>query len=493
MYRLTLLSWHRNWIAPALVVCGLLAFAPNLNSFFLSDDFVLLSWTHIHSLSAVPAFFDPHANWFYRPLVKLVYWAGQLLFGFHAVPFHILSLALHGANAYLIYSLLKQAGGWSSWLAGMAAALVFLLDPHHAETVSWISAVGDLMGLFCVLANLLLFRRYMERGSYLALAGALALFGIGLLARETVALLPGLLLFYVLTKVVEVKSRWQRLLPAYAAHVAVLLAYFLVQSAGRTNGQSILARGGLQFHPLNLDSILLGILDYSHGLVPGGSVFAGSTLDTLKALVWIEWAIMLIIAFFLWRLKLHMALFGLAWLLFTPLAFVFFSPATDRYFYMPSVGYAILVGSLLGSALEWAQKRDNHAAIKATGAAVAVALLLLLVTRGVGLVGKVLEWRAAGQVSGGVLHDIRQTAPAPHDYTAYYMVNLPIFREGIPVFQNGLQEAVQLTYDNNTTLAVHATNCASLQDAAGLPRYSLFFQYKENGAQQFSSTKDCGR
>lgn len=490
MRAMTLLARQRNRIAVALIAAGLLAFAPNLNAFFLSDDFVLLSWTHNPSPSAVPAFFDPNTGWFYRPLVKLVYWAGQIVFGFHAAPFHMLSLALHGVNAYLVYRLLNQAGTWASWLGGVSAALVFLLDPHNAETVSWISAVGDLIGLFCVLANLLLFRRYMERGSYLALAGALVLFVVGLLARETVALLPGLLLLYALTQSEEVRSR--RLWPVLAAHAAILLAYLLLLSASRPSGQTPLARGGLQFHPLNLDSILLGVLDYVHGLVPGGSIPAGASLDTLKALVWIEWGAILALAFFLWRRKLKMALFGLAWLIFTPLAYVFFSPPTDRYFYMPTVGYAILVGSLLRSAVEWAQRRETRWSARATRTIAALALLLLVASRGATLAGKVLEWRAAGQMSGGVLYDIRQAAPAPRDYTAYYLLDLPLLRGGIPVFQNGLQEAVQLTY-SNTTLAARITDCATLRQTTDLPRYSLFFRYKENGAQQLASATDCGR
>ena len=30
-----------------------------------------------HSIGEALAFFDPHTFWFYRPLVKVVYWAGQ--------------------------------------------------------------------------------------------------------------------------------------------------------------------------------------------------------------------------------------------------------------------------------------------------------------------------------------------------------------------------------------------------------------------------------
>ena len=42
-----------DWIAALLIACGLLVFVPNLNAYFLSDDFVLLSWTRVHSAGDV--------------------------------------------------------------------------------------------------------------------------------------------------------------------------------------------------------------------------------------------------------------------------------------------------------------------------------------------------------------------------------------------------------------------------------------------------------
>src|SRR5205823_133378 len=135
--------------------------------------------------------------------------------------------------------------------------------------------------------------------------------------------------------------RWGRLLAVFGAYGVVLAGYLAVVGTGRASGTGAAARGGLQFHPLNLDSILLGIMDYVHGLVPGGSVLAALPLDALRVLVWVEWAIIVLLAVTLWRAKQQTMLFGLFWLLSTPLLFIFFSPPTDRYFYLPSIGYSI--------------------------------------------------------------------------------------------------------------------------------------------------------
>lgn len=482
-------SPRRDWVAAFLLLCALAPYAPNLDAFFLSDDFVLLSWTHVRSLNEVPGFFDPSTEWFYRPLVKLVYWAGQGMFGFRAAPFHLLSLLLHLANAYLLYRLVSRSR--LGWTAGLAAALVFMLDPHHAETVSWVSAVGDLIGTLCILANLLLLRGYLRGGRPIYVAPALALFAAGLLARETALLLPGLALLYLL--LVETRpalSRARRGLALWlGGYVVIAAGYLALLRLGSGGAGGGLARGGLEFRPLNPDSVLLGLLDYAHRLVPAGEALANAPLDVLRVLVWGEWAALLLLGLALWRLRLTYVLFGLAWLLLAPAAFIFFSPPTDRYFYLPSVGFAIFFGCLLASLLALAARCARAWRVGARALA-CLFLVGLLLTHGATLTSRVAEWRAAGHASGGIVNDLRRTVPDPEDYAAYFFVDLPIFLEGVPIFQNGLQQAVQLTYDN-PTIAAQAATCTQLQAQPEFPRYSYFFRYKPNGVTQLASPQDC--
>ncbi|MDQ3706028.1 MAG: glycosyltransferase family 39 protein [Chloroflexota bacterium] len=483
------LSLRRDWVAAFLLLCALAPYASNLDAFFLSDDFVLLSWTRVESFAQIAGFFDPNVEWFYRPAVKLVYWVGQSAFGFRAAPFHLLSLLLHLANAYLLYRLVSRSG--LGWTAGLAAGLLFMLDPHHAETVSWASAIGDLLGTLCVLANLLLLRRYLDSGRPIYAAPALAMFVAGLLARETVLLLPGFALLYlmIVAPATTLQRWWHSLFVWLGGYVVIAVGYLAALRLGSANGSGGMARGGLEFRPLNPDSLLLGLLDYAHRLVPGGEHLANAPLEVLRVLVWVEWAILLLLAFVLWRLRLRLMLFGLAWLLFAPLAFVFFSPPTDRYFYLPSVGFAILFGCLLGRLPALVARRERAFRMGAIAFA-CLSLAVLLFTRGADLTSRVATWRAAGHASGGIVNDMRQSVPEPEDYSAFYFVDIPIFLNGVPVFQNGLQQAVQETY-HNTTIAANALGCDQLADMTEFPRYSYFFRYKPNGLTPLPSAQDC--
>lgn len=491
--------------AGLLIVAGLAVFAPNLNAYFLADDFVLLSWSGASSPEQVLAFFDPNTSWFYRPMVRLYYWAGQSLFGLRAGPFHGFSMLLHAANAYLVYRLVvalwhshmqgqREPGArvqraWDSELgsgrwAGLAGAVIFLLNPHHAETVSWVAAVADLLGALCTLGAMMLFVRFLRSGGLVRLVGSGVLFAVGLLTRETAALLPVLALLYA--GVFYRRAVVGRMAGAFAVYGAMLVAYAGVQMAGRPPGVGAVARGGLQFHPLHLDSILLGILDYVHGLVPGGHLLAQQSLDVLRVLVWVEWAVLALAALALWKAGQRVVLFGLGWLLVSPLVFVFFTPPTDRYFYLPSVGYAILAAGLLAGVLEASLNRHRDGAVKAAVAGLAA---VLVVWQGVALAGRVGQWQAVGHASGGVLHDIKQAVPHPPDHAAFYFVDLPPFIDGVPAFQNALPYAVQLAY-GNPTLSARSVTCEQLQQVPPEP-HSYIFRFKGDGVTRLTDRTQC--
>lgn len=495
--------------AGILLASALLVFAPSLNGYFLSDDFTLLAWTQVRSPGDVAAFFDPNTEWFYRPGVKVIYWLGQSAFGLHAAPFHLLSLLLHGANGYLVYRLVAtQVRGRLGWVAGLMAGLLFLLNPRHAETVSWIAAIGDLVGTFCILAALLLYLRYRESLKLHQLLASLALFTVGLFTRETAVIHPLLLLLSALTlgpsaAMIQRQSmrasgidgsplRFRTSILPLAAYLLPLLLYFSVLMLGRS-GESALARGGLEFRRLNTDSIALGVMDYVHGLAPGGNLMAGLTLDTLRWAVWVELAIIALVAFALWRLRWRVALFGLGWVILTPLIFVFFNAPTDRYFYLPSIGYAMLAAALIVQIVRSAANLQWPLMVaKLSAAALAVAMLL---SQSAGLIARESAWHKAGQVSGGVFHDVRRAeGDSLPSYTDFYFIDLPTFLDGVPIFQNAFPQALHLLYGDDSLSATIVTceqlEAEHLEERAWItgPR---FFRFKGDGVEKFASEKEC--
>jgi hypothetical protein len=126
----------------------------------------------------------------YFPLKSTVLWFVYQIFGANAPPYHILNVAVHAANAVLLWRVLRRLAIPGTLLAG----LVFLVHPTHLESVAWVSECKNTLSLLFALLSLLAWFRY-ERGqrgrSYVA---SLVLFVAGLLCKTTVVILPVVLL-----------------------------------------------------------------------------------------------------------------------------------------------------------------------------------------------------------------------------------------------------------------------------------------------------------
>lgn len=472
-----------------LLLAAIALFLPNLGGYFVSDDFVLLDWTHGRSMADLPGFFDPNTFWFYRPGVKVYYWLGQSLFGLHAAPFHLFSLALHALNGYLLYRLVVRQKGTTQW-AGVLAALLFMLVPYHAETVSWVAATGDLVAAASVLGSLHLVQHYHEREQARYAVLSVALFALGLFTRETAVMLPLLYIFLVVIMREPGDDRFalKKVALPLACYALIPALYVGIQAIGQSS-YSALARGGLSFRDLSLTSILLGIGDYVNRLLPGGGFVAALPLDTLDWVIWLEALLLAAMAFVLWRTGLRLALFGLAWLLTTPLLFVFFNATTDRYFYLPSIGYAILIAALVQALPLLRGIRTRPALQRLVLSTSLLVVALIIISHVPRLLTRLEAWRHAGALSGGVIADTVRAVPEPEDYSAFYYVGMPLHTDGIPVFGNGIQQAAQLVYQNSTITANFVT-CSELQRGE-LPRYSYFFSFKGDGVLPLANREAC--
>ena len=127
-----------------------------------------------------------------------------------AAPFHTLGVAVHAANALLVFVIvlrLPLLRGRSPLYAACGAA-AFAICPLQAESVAWVTGNNNVFGGFFLFAALLCTVRWIaadrtRNGWYFAATG---LFLLALLAKPTAAVLP-LVAFALATLVYRVPAR----------------------------------------------------------------------------------------------------------------------------------------------------------------------------------------------------------------------------------------------------------------------------------------------
>ena len=130
------------------------------------------------------------ANW--HPLTWLSHMVDVQLFGLWAGGHHLMSAAMHAANAVLVLVLLRALTG-SFWRSAAVAA-IFAVHPLRVESVAWAAERKDVLsGLFWLLTTGA-YLRYARRPVPLRALAVVVLFALGLAAKPMLVTLPFTLL-----------------------------------------------------------------------------------------------------------------------------------------------------------------------------------------------------------------------------------------------------------------------------------------------------------
>jgi hypothetical protein len=189
--------FQARWMAPygLLLLAVFMAYCNIYHNAFLGDDDTLIvrnpllqSWNSLGAIfsNTVGAGAGPPSP-FYRPLQTVLYLTTYQLFGLSLPAFHFVNIALHAANACLVYNLALKLRFNPS--AAFFGALIWALHPIHTEAVTYMSATADVLYAFFCLSGLLVL---LPVPSPRRLFFASLLFILALLSKETAITFPGL-------------------------------------------------------------------------------------------------------------------------------------------------------------------------------------------------------------------------------------------------------------------------------------------------------------
>lgn len=134
----------------------------------------------------------------HRSLRLLTYALDYRLSGSDPFVYHLSNVLYHAAAAFMVFlmgrALLESPG------AGLAAAALFALHPVQTESVAYLAGRRDILAGIFYAAGFHLFWLYRQRDRNAYLAAAVAVFLVGLTAKETLVTLPLLCLLYDLQR-----------------------------------------------------------------------------------------------------------------------------------------------------------------------------------------------------------------------------------------------------------------------------------------------------
>jgi hypothetical protein len=93
-------------------------------------------------------------------------------------------------------------------------------------------------------------------------------------------------------------------------------------------------------------------------------------------------------------------------------------------------------------------------------------------------------------MSAAVLADTRAAVPVPVRHQAFIYVGLPTEWDGVPVFRNGLIEAVQLQYARDPTLRAGIMSCPQARAAHPIAPDNIF-QFTPPGVRLLPDADAC--
>jgi len=377
--------------ASAIFLVAFGVFANTLPNGFVYDDAKqILSNIWITDLRYLPdifthdvwGFWPEHgASGYYRPMMHILNLALNQTFGLLPWAYHFMNVLFHSVNSVLVFlltfDLFRKEGKTSAFSLALISGLMFASHPIHCEAVAWAGGIPDLSYTFFLLLSFYLYQRSTEKGSSspLLLSVSLLSFVLALLSKEPALILPFILILYESSERKDHHLKLQRYIPYIVIAVAYLAVRFAIIGGIKTSGEDSSVVSWLPdvfvLFATYLGKLLLPInLNVYYSYSSAGSFLAPSVL--LGIVVTCIFITALIISFRKSRLVFTGLLFIAA-----PLLPALYIPAiggtpfAERYLYLPSFGYVLLLSLVIYSITE---QLRHHGFLLFVTAGIAIAL-----------------------------------------------------------------------------------------------------------------------
>lgn len=367
----------------------------------------------------------------YAPLWNVLFAGEYALFNLRVIGYHLVSLILFAASAFLLYWLAIRL--FNDWLIGFMAGVLFLLLPSQVELVAWISVQLHLLAAFLYLASLVAYERFVATKSKKKYLLALFLAFLSLLTKEIgITFIAGFFLIDLYKKT-PWRTAWKRLMiPVFVIGIYLCLRFYATGILFGYYGQAQGGKSPAEMIQMFIEMTVSLFFSYPERVILtnwlSGHLFAYILLVVL----------FLTAGWFIFQKQKNRMAYAIAMFVITALpllsvAYNIWGNEGERYVYLPSLFAALLAAICLRTMLQ----RLRQPFIPA---------LIILIS--IGLISwpqisfKKNNWVLAGQVvetgfkSYSALH-LPSTA-------SIIFIGLPDSLQGAQLFRNATKEALNL-------------------------------------------------
>lgn len=423
-----------------LAALVIILYYSNLTAFFVSDDF---NWiTNSKDRNPITFFITNSDGGIggenYGPIINLIYYISYKINGLSPLPYHLFSILFHFSNIVLIYFVSKL---FFNKKTSLLAALLFTVYFNNSEAVAWIAAIPHLSATLFYLLAILLWFKFFRGKKKIFFIGSLLSFFIALLSKEIALSLPFVLIILYLFEIKRNRKKFHITdLYGFTFYFLVLAFYLYLRYYTTDVVFGYYGRGDFNFEWIyyikNGISYLITIF------------FSGDFRVQMKELalnnLWQSISFIIAIVILLGALfKKHLKSFILIGLftfvliiVYLPLVMSPFNNEGERYLYLPSIAFCIILAFLLTNL----SKKLPYLTVSI--------IIITTITSSYILFQKNKVWVLGSEISKNIINDFPKRVDINKSNERTVFLYLPDNIEGTQIFRNAIKEAIKLYYPN---------------------------------------------
>lgn len=360
---------NRIIVSVFLFILSFVVFIPSLSNEFVWDDISYiqkkshnLNYSQLGSNLILPEIKEGKtAGKYFRPLFGATLILDNEIWNTSPFGFHLTNIILHCVSTILLYFLvlilLKEFRIKGRESIALISSFLFALYPLHVESVSFISARGDILAAIFFFLSFIFYIFSYKKLFYLFLS-ALCFF-LSFISKEVAIALPIVIISFDLASG-RLMNRTN--LIKYIIIGLAAFSYFLLRSKSYLSIEQIMykwdveiSQGFLHISDLILNTYLFYFIKLIFPYSPNPFIDSIPNWGIIGLLISIVLLLALCVAVFMSiRKKENLTAFSLLWILATliPAAVVAIIPIAltrlaDRFLYLPSVGICILFAYII--------------------------------------------------------------------------------------------------------------------------------------------------